>query len=309
MSEEVKHPEGQVPEHLLPTRLGDESAFVCNQGKARSKTIYDSSTSLSGLGSGDTNLHVGFLSQEEADAAFQALQLGGEIEYQQWYHMPNAKRPNEPLQKLRRIKRALANPTPEGLIPHYRFPVNDQNRYGVQTPMSPTIEAIRRRVEALTGIPFNHAVILLYRGGDDCIGFHKDKELDLVEGSPIVSISFGDARPYVLRDNIHQPKQEQEFLLPHGALLVLGAQSNNEFYHSVRQLTEDEKKLRADQHDVRVSLTFRHVGTFRDAEGKLYGKGADYQTLNWPENLRGAHRLDDDLDLPLAAQPAQDNDG
>ena len=33
-----------------------------------------------------------FLTEEEADQAFKALCPGGEIEYQQWYHMPDKKK-------------------------------------------------------------------------------------------------------------------------------------------------------------------------------------------------------------------------
>lgn len=89
--------------------------------------------------------------------------------------MPDQKHPLQPLLKLKRIKRALANPTADGLVPHYRFPVNDQNRYGVVSPMPPGLERLRARVESRTGVAYNHSVVLLYRGGNDCIGFHKDK--------------------------------------------------------------------------------------------------------------------------------------
>lgn len=42
--------------------------------------------------------------------------------------MPDQKHPHKPLQKLRRIKRALANKTPEGLTPYYRY-VNEYQCY------------------------------------------------------------------------------------------------------------------------------------------------------------------------------------
>jgi alkylated DNA repair dioxygenase AlkB len=69
--------------------------------------------------------------------------------------------------------------------------MNMMYRYGVMSPMSPTIEWLRQRVVARTGVEYNHSVVLLYRNGDDCIGFHKDKTLDLDDSSPIVSISLG----------------------------------------------------------------------------------------------------------------------
>jgi len=292
---------------LLPTLFGDATASLgvgVGQNKAQQRTVFESRQSLFGLGSGDTELDVNFLTVKEATEALDQLSKvqGGEVEYQQWYHMAQrGNRKQEPLHKLRRLKRALANNTAEGLTPHYRFPVNDQNRYGVQVPMSPTIEQLRARAERRTGLVLNHAVILLYRDGEDCIGFHKDKTLDLDDRSSIVSISLGAERPYVLRDDIFRPNHEQEFVLPHGSLLVLGPATNQKFYHSIRTLTDDETKCPT-MAGTRISLTFRNVATFKDRSGRLTGKGAEYQTLNWPEELQGEHRYQIDLDLPPQLQ-------
>lgn len=160
--------------------------------------------------------------------------------------------------------------------------------------MTPTIEAVRQRIETQTGIAFNHCVILLYRNEDDCIGFHKDKTLDLDESAPIASVSLGRERPYAIRDNMFNPTMEQQFLFPHGALLLLGPNTNRDFYHSVKQLpkSDDDTTL------PRISLTFRKVTTFQDKDGQLVGQGATYQSSNWPTELRGSHRLDDSLDNP-----------
>ena len=66
----------------------------------------------------------GFLDENEANQAFQALDQpessqegGGEIAYQQWYHMPDAKKEKkgkiEPLKPLTRIKVAQTAPPEE----------------------------------------------------------------------------------------------------------------------------------------------------------------------------------------------------
>jgi alkylated DNA repair dioxygenase AlkB len=166
-----------------------------------------------------------------------------------------------------------------------------QQRYGTIAPMTPTVEAIRLRVNALFGIEFNHAVVLMYRNGDDCIGYHKDKTLDLDEDSPIISISLGVPRLYTLRDKIHNPTVQQEYILPHGALFSLGRQSNENFYHSIRA-AESLECFGVMQTTSRISITFRRVLTFRDPEyQQISGKGCEYQTLNWPESLKGRHKL------------------
>ncbi|CAF0977099.1 unnamed protein product [Didymodactylos carnosus] len=282
------------------SQMGDETANIENQQPAANKQVFDSSKSLQNLGAGDTELLVQFLTQDEADEAMKNLSVGGEVEYQQWYHMPNRKKVSDPLLKLKRIKRALANKTDDGLIPYYRFPVNDQNRYGILVPMTPTIEKIRQKIIEKTGVEVNHCVILLYRNTDDCIGFHKDKTLDLDEDAPIISLSLGCERPYILRDDIFKPTIEQEFKLPHGALLRLGPKTNATYYHSIRQLTKSEElSTDNDLTSPRISLTFRKVLTFKDENDQVYGKGAQYQTLNWPEALNGKHRYDKELELSL----------
>ena len=149
---------------------------------------------------------------------------------------------------------------------------------------------------------FNHAVVLLYRGADDCIGFHKDKLLDLDPAAPIVSVSLGAVRTYVWRDDMFEPKRQVELRLEHGSLLVLGPKTNAAMYHSVRKPTaEDLVRDPSLTTGARVSLTFRRVSTFVDADGCLHGQGAAYPELNWPTELRGAHRLDADLDAVLSS--------
>ena len=160
--------------------------------------------------------------------------------------------------------------------------------------MTPTIEAIRLKVNEFTGIDFNHSVVLLYRNGDDCIGYHKDKTLDLDETSPIVSISLGVPRLYTLRDRIHGPTMQQEFLLPHGALMALGRTTNEQFYHSIRP-QESLVPFESSDSIARISITFRKVQTYRHPDtNEISGKGAEYQTANWPEQLSGRHSLESD---------------
>jgi alkylated DNA repair dioxygenase AlkB len=154
--------------------------------------------------------------------------------------------------------------------------------------MTPTVELLRQRVSAHTGIEFNHSVVLLYRDGNDCIGYHKDKLLDLDESSPIVSISFGYARSYHLRDNHRNPTMEYSLTLSQGGMLVLGAQTNKDFYHSV-PLSPPEMPTTP-----RVSVTFRKTMTFLNERNEILGKGKEYQSPNWPVELRGVHHYDDE---------------
>jgi alkylated DNA repair dioxygenase AlkB len=273
---------------LIPTSLGDVPAPAA---ALRTVSMASGAAPARGLGAGDSSYFPGVFLKEEADAMLARLMPGGEIPYQQWFHMPDPKHPRRALRPLSRIKVAMAVPDERGWVPHYRFPVNDQHRHGVIAPMTPTVDGVRRRVEALTGERFNHAVALVYRDGGDCIGFHKDKTLDLDPTAPIASVSLGAVRPLRLRDDIFTPTIEYELLFEHGAVFVLGPRSNTEFYHAIPRLEGPSPT------GPRVSLTFRRALTFRDAEGRLHGQGARYESLNWPAELKGLHRLD--LDLPI----------
>mmetsp|Transcript_12758 Transcript_12758/g.19591 ORF Transcript_12758/g.19591 Transcript_12758/m.19591 type:complete len:281 (-) Transcript_12758:59-901(-) len=266
---------------LVPTRVGDEDLPM--DGVAPEIRIWQCQENITkGIGSGDSTFIRNFLSQEEQQEMFSTLS-SGEIEFQQWYHMPVK---NKPLRPLRRIKVAMATEADkEGRVPHYRFPVNNQDGHGVVSPMTPTIEAFRKKVEEYTGIAYNSAVVLFYRDGDDCIGFHKDKLLDLDEETPIVSCSLGAARWYYLRDVMYKPTIEERLLLQPGGLLLLGPNTNKEFYHSVPRVEEEGVV------GPRISITFRRTLTYRDGKGVISGKGAEYPTPNWPEQLKGSHRL------------------
>lgn len=272
----------------IPTKLGDDTTLLPEPTNVE----YLDANNVDVFGAGDTFISPQFLSQSEADAALK--KLAKEIPFQQWYHMPSKK--SAALRPLSRIKCALALPREDGAMPHYRFPVNDQQRYPVLTidEKTPTLLAILKKVREKTQVPYNHVVVLYYKDGNDAIGFHKDKTLDLCETSPIISVSLGAERPYVLnKDNIFHPTATQQVTLPHGSLLALGPKTNADWYHSVIML-KDDKSVQP-----RISITFRHVQTYRAAKtGELTGKGDQFQDLNWPQKLRGDHRTDNYLDAP-----------
>ncbi|MCA9708996.1 MAG: alpha-ketoglutarate-dependent dioxygenase AlkB [Myxococcales bacterium] len=259
-----------TPHTLLPTMLGDDVAPV---PASTPITVLDTAGggTLRDLGAGDSHYHPALLDPALADHALDRLgRQGVEVTYQQWHAMPRRNKPPAALHPLRRIKLAMATPDPDtGWVPHYRFPVNDQRRHGVLVPMTPTVDRIKQRVEAATGVAFNHAVILLYRGADDCIGFHKDKRLDLDPRAPIVSVSLGAARTYAWRDDVFTPTAQIELRLQHGSMLVLGPRTNEVLYHSVRKPTPEELHADPSLAGARVSLTFRKVATFVDADGRL----------------------------------------
>lgn len=149
----------------------------------------------------------------------------------------------------------------------------------------------------------NHVLIQYYRGGKDYISEHSDKTIDVVRGSNIVNVSLGAQRVMILRskrDKTSQeqasttpsdspsaevpppPRNSQRIPLPHNSMFVMGPETNAKWLHGINH-DNRPLKLKSDpeqyQGGERISLTFRHIGTFLTAdESKIYGQGARGKT-------------------------------
>lgn len=236
-----------------------------------------------GLGAGDSFLIAHFLTSDEAIAALHALlpdELGGsgEVRWMQMYG-----KDGRPFARLKSTQADLE----QAAVPIYRYPTN--NQYACETEAwSRSVSPLKDRVAAVCGQSINHCVGNLYRNDQDFIGPHKDKMLDIMEGSAIASLSLGAARPMVLEHE--DGEQKQVVPLRHGSLFIIGPQTNLYWKHSIPQ-----HQIRCGP---RVSLTLRHMATFMDmSTGAIHGQGASwtpasglprtlapsrFQDPNWP---------------------------
>ena len=173
----------------------------------------------------------------------------------------------------------------DGSMPVYRHP-SDQSPPLLH--FSPTVQLIRDVLQKRIDQPVNHVLIQLYRSGNDYISEHSDKTLDIVRGSSILNVSFGAQRTMRLRTKkpLKEEQTEETRLdritqrvpMPHNSMFVLGQKTNAYWLHSItqdkrapRDRTEAEKAYEGS----RISLTFRHVGTFLDSSGEhIWGQGA-----------------------------------
>ena len=94
----------------------------------------------------------------------------------------------------------------------YRY---NPDRTQQPTPSSDPPEgllALAAKVARATGQTCNHAVINRYENGDDAIGAHADKDLDLEDGSFVVSVSFGAERVMTFRPrrNLDEPDADAD---------------------------------------------------------------------------------------------------
>jgi len=176
------------------------------------------------------------------------------------------------------------------------------------------VNRVRKLAEEVCGHPLNHALIQLYRSGDDYISEHADKTLDIMEGSYICNYSCGALRTMVLRPkkgarehkDIHdtsksgaittndvvlskKDKKEIETKLEedrkklripmkHNSLFLLDPCTNRYMLHSIKR--DKRPKCEKTEEELReggsrISITFRWIHTFeRISDGVLFGGGS-----------------------------------
>lgn len=171
----------------------------------------------------------------------------------------------------------------DGSMPVYRHP-SDQTM--PSQAWTTNVDIIRRAAEEAIGHPLNHALIQLYRGGTDYISEHSDKTLDIAPASFIVNVSMGAQRTMRLRTKRSAvpngstlgSRTTYRVPMPHNSMISMSLETNAEYLHGINadkrptvELLESEKAFGGQ----RISLTFRHIGTFLSGDSKLiWGQGA-----------------------------------
>jgi hypothetical protein len=113
------------------------------------------------IGAGDSRIIHDLLDSPLVDNVFELLKE--EVSWQDMYHRSG---------KVPRLVAVQGDISPDGSIPVYRHPADESPRL---LPFSPTVQKIRREIERVLKQPFNHALIQLYRDGNDNISEHSDK--------------------------------------------------------------------------------------------------------------------------------------
>mmetsp|Transcript_36994 Transcript_36994/g.68965 ORF Transcript_36994/g.68965 Transcript_36994/m.68965 type:complete len:342 (-) Transcript_36994:242-1267(-) len=237
---------------------------------------------ISGLGVGDTALVLEFLPAEEAADILASLlpragfepSLDDEIQWQRmdYYGIP-----------VPRLVCVQGERGQDGSMPIYRHPVDEPPQL---FELTPTVRKVIEAARATFAVPFNHALIQLYRSGGDSINVHSDKTLDIAHGTPIVNVSFGASREFVVRSKEKMscaswPQLRQNIVLPHNSALAFGLETNRRCTHQIMPDRRPDGQRRGDETafgGVRVSLTLRVVATFQRPDGRLYGQGAKCKT-------------------------------
>ena len=133
-------------------------------------------------------------------------------------------------------------------------------------PWTPLVSSLKDHVEKAIGEKFNFVLVNRYKDGLDHIGEHRDDERELERGAPIASLSFGQARDFILRHKDARGGRNKggiggggaepvKIELGHGSLLVLRHPTNSTWYHSL--------PVRRRALHPRVNLTFRRMAVQR----------------------------------------------
>lgn len=202
--------------------------------------------------------------------AFEQIQK--EVNWQKMYHLSG---------QVPRLVAVQGIVSRDKSFPIYRHPADESP---VLEGFTRTVDAVRICAEQIVGHTLNHALIQLYRDGQDNISEHSDKTLDIVRGSSIVNVSLGAQRVMTLRTKKsaladgEDGRQKQQVPMPHRSMFILGPQSNMRWLHGIRPDKRPESKKSREEkayNGERISLTFRNIGTFINPnQGTIWGQGA-----------------------------------
>jgi alkylated DNA repair dioxygenase AlkB len=117
------------------------------------------------------------------------------------------------------------------------------------TPFTPLLTVLRDAVEAASGHTFNSVLLNYYRNERDSMGMHSDDEPELGPRPAIASLSFGEARTFILKHKHN--KQTVRLALTDGSLLLMAGETQRYWLHGINKMT---KSLQA-----RINLTFRNI--------------------------------------------------
>ena len=111
---------------------------------------------------------------------------------------------------------------------------------GEPNPWGKAIAEVKAIVEDFFGETYNFCICGLYRDGGDSISYHSDKLQSLVPGYPIVSVTFGATRDFMvkprkdaLRRGLVEDIKPIRIPLNNGDVCTMSLDMQNKYLHSV----------------------------------------------------------------------------
>jgi alkylated DNA repair dioxygenase AlkB len=125
------------------------------------------------------------------------------------------------------------------------------------TPLNPTLDYIKNKIQEASKIDFTSVLLNLYRSGEDGVSWHRDHEQEWGENPIIGSVSFGETRPFQIRHKFRKDLDRIDIPLNHGSFLLMAGPMQHFWEHRIPKTTKDIKP--------RINLTFRIVHSTQHA--------------------------------------------
>ena len=138
-------------------KSGPSAPRIRKSGPSRSATLGPNDS----IGSGDSKVVYNVIGPSVINDAFR--QIKEEVDWQTMLHRSG---------QVPRLVAVQGEVGKNGDIPIYRHPADESPPL---LPFTPMVQKIRQQVESTLNQSFNHALIQLYRDGDDNISEHSDK--------------------------------------------------------------------------------------------------------------------------------------
>jgi len=119
-------------------------------------------------------------------------------------------------------------------------------------PWTNELQALKCKVEAVTGINFNGVLLNYYRNEQDSVAWHSDKDTMPGMKTEIASISLGAERNFDFRSK-NDPKKKYSIKLQHGSLLLMKGDLQRYWEHRIAKSSIPLGP--------RINLTFRKITT------------------------------------------------
>lgn len=116
-------------------------------------------------------------------------------------------------------------------------------------PWTPTLQAIKDKIEELSGETYNSCLLNLYHTGEEGMGWHTDDEKELKKDGAIASVSFGADRKFSFKHKTTQDKVE--VFLENGSLLIMKGTTQAHWQHRLPPTNKVQSP--------RINLTFRTI--------------------------------------------------
>jgi alkylated DNA repair dioxygenase AlkB len=124
----------------------------------------------------------------------------------------------------------------------------EQAWFGDVPGFTPELDAVRRELEALTGVRFSYVLLNRYRDGKDSVAWHNDREVEHLREPVVASLTLGATRAFDLRPKADR-KQIVSVDLDHGDLIVMAGDTQTNWEHRVAK----NPRIAGE----RINLTFR----------------------------------------------------